>query len=235
MSHHHWHGGELELFHPVRLKAVRTPDALNGTRADIDYLRHHGGGPVGRLCWRVGLGERHDALGDGRSQRRDARWPRLVAQETVITFLHKAFLPAPDTGLRLAGPAHDLIGANSRHGAGRTDYWCCYLRDAFTGPPILLWAAPLPRLRHQDALKGWFRLRYSMTIRVPVAPFSSHLRWKLASARNSQAALRSGDRPRLAPAGSRGAFRRNEVARDPRQDRGAAPRRGAAGRPVVRR
>jgi len=106
-------GGELELFHPVRLKAVRTPDALDGTRADIDDLRHHGGGPVGRLCWRVSLGEHHDALGDVRPQRRDARWPRLVAQETVITFLHEAFLPAPDTSLRLAGPAHDLIGANT--------------------------------------------------------------------------------------------------------------------------
>jgi hypothetical protein len=44
---------------------------------------------VGRLCWRVGLCERYDALGDVRSQRRDARWPRLVARETVITFLHE--------------------------------------------------------------------------------------------------------------------------------------------------
>jgi hypothetical protein len=75
-----WVGGELELFHPVRLKAVRSPDALDGTRADIDDLRHHGGGPVGRLCWRVGLGERHDALRDVRPQRLDARRPRLVAQ-----------------------------------------------------------------------------------------------------------------------------------------------------------
>jgi len=32
-------------FHPVRLKAVRTPGAQDGTRADIDDLRHHGGGP----------------------------------------------------------------------------------------------------------------------------------------------------------------------------------------------
>ena len=77
------------MFHPVRLKAVRTPDALDGTRADVDDLRHHGGGPVGRLGRRIGLGERHDALGDGRSQRRDARRPRLVTQETVITFLHE--------------------------------------------------------------------------------------------------------------------------------------------------
>ena len=83
-------GGELELFHPVRLKAVRAPDALDGTRADIDDLRHHGGGPVCRLCWRVGLGERHDALGDVRPQRPAARRPRLVAQKTVIAFLHEA-------------------------------------------------------------------------------------------------------------------------------------------------
>src|SRR5665647_235258 len=106
-------GGELELFHPVRLKAVRTPDALDGTRADIDDLRHHGGGPVGRLCWRVGLGERHDAFGDVRSQRPDARWACLIVQEAVVTRLHEAFLPAPHTGLRFAGPAHDLIGANT--------------------------------------------------------------------------------------------------------------------------
>jgi hypothetical protein len=68
---------------------------------------------VGRLCWRVCLGERHDTLGDVRPQRLDARTPRLVAQETVISFLHEALLPAPDTSLRFAGPAHDLIGANT--------------------------------------------------------------------------------------------------------------------------
>src|SRR5450830_1093977 len=106
-------GGELELFHPVRLKAVRTPDALDGTRADIGDLRHHGGGPVGRLCWRLGLGERHDAFGDVRSQRTDARWACLIVQEAVVTRLHEAFLPAPHAGLRFAGPAHNLIGANT--------------------------------------------------------------------------------------------------------------------------
>ena len=68
----------------MRSKAVRTPDALDRTRTDIDDLRHHDGGPVRRLCRRVGLGERHDALDDVRLQRLDARRPRLVAQETVI-------------------------------------------------------------------------------------------------------------------------------------------------------
>jgi hypothetical protein len=42
-------GGEFELFHPVRLEAVRAPDALAGTRVDADAPRHHRGGPVGRL------------------------------------------------------------------------------------------------------------------------------------------------------------------------------------------
>src|SRR5580658_9777219 len=39
------------------------------TRADIDDLCHRGGGPVGCLFWRVGLGQRHDALGDVGPQR----------------------------------------------------------------------------------------------------------------------------------------------------------------------
>ena len=134
-------GGELELFHPVRLKAVRTPNALDGTRTDIDDLRHHGGGPMGRLRWRVGLGERHDALDDVRSQPRDARWPRLVPQETVITFLHEAFLPAPDTSLRLAGPAHDLIGANTV-GAEQND---------LGSPDMLVRGVAIPRQRLQSA------------------------------------------------------------------------------------
>jgi hypothetical protein len=134
-------GGELELFHPVRLKAVRTPDALDGTRADIDDLRHHGGGPVGRLGGRVGLGERHDALGDGRSQRLDARRPRLVAQETVITFLHEALLLAPDTGLRFAGPAYDLIGA----GTFRAQ------QDDLSPPNMLVRGVTIPREHLQTA------------------------------------------------------------------------------------
>jgi hypothetical protein len=40
--------GELELFHPVRLQAVRALDVLHETRADVDGFRHHGGGPAGR-------------------------------------------------------------------------------------------------------------------------------------------------------------------------------------------
>ena len=134
-------GGELELLHPVRLKTVRTPDALDGTRADIDDLRHHGRGPVGRLGGRLGLGERHDTLSDGRSQRLDARGPCLVAQKAVVTFLHEAFLPAPDTGLRFAGLAHDLIGADTV----RTQ------QDDLSSPDMLVWGVAIPRERLQTA------------------------------------------------------------------------------------
>jgi len=145
-------GGELELFHPVRLKAVRTPDALDGTRADIDDLRHHGGGPVGRLCWRLSLGERHDAFGDVRSQRTDARGARLIVQEAVVTRLHEAFLPAPHTGLRFAGPAHDLIGTKTVRAQ----------QDDLSSPDMLVWGVAIPRESLQTAaISGLERDGYS--------------------------------------------------------------------------
>ena len=136
-----WIGGELEVFHPVRLKAMRAPDALDGACADIDDLRHHGGGPMGRLCWRLGLGERHDAFSDVRPQRLDARGACLIVQETVITGLHEAFLPAPDTGLRFAGQAHDLIGTNTVRAQ----------QDDLSPPDMLVWGVAIPRQHLQTA------------------------------------------------------------------------------------
>src|ERR1700686_3130425 len=136
-----WVGGELELFHPVRLKAGCTPDALDGARADIGDFRHHGGGPVGRLCRRLGLGERHDAFGDVRSQRRDARAACLIVQQAVVTRPHEAFLPAPHTGLRFAGPAHDLIGANTVRAQ----------QHDLSSPNMLVWGVAIPRESLQTA------------------------------------------------------------------------------------
>src|SRR4051794_12002887 len=92
---------------------MRTPDALHGTRTDADSFRHHRGSPVGRLDRRIGAGERDDTLGDIRPEWWDARGSRLITQEAVITGPHEAFLPAPHTGLRLAGPVHDLMGADA--------------------------------------------------------------------------------------------------------------------------
>ena len=137
-------GGELELFHPVRLQAVRAPDALDGTRADADDLGHHGRGPVGCLGGRVGLGERHDPFGDVRSERRNARGPCLIVQKAVVTRLHEAFLPAPHTGLRLAGPAHDLIGANIVRAQ----------QDDLSPPDMLVRGVAIPRECLQTAAIG---------------------------------------------------------------------------------
>ena len=50
-----------------------------------------------------------DAFGHFRTQRRNARPPRLVAQQAVKTLSREALLPAPDTGLGLAGPAHHFV------------------------------------------------------------------------------------------------------------------------------
>src|SRR5437879_4537209 len=55
-------------------------------------------------------GQCHDALGHVRAKRSYARRPRLVAQQALDALLHEPLLPAPDTGLGLARPAHDLIG-----------------------------------------------------------------------------------------------------------------------------
>ena len=103
--------GQLELAHPMWLKPVGAPDALDGAEADAGCFGHHRASPVGRLGWRIAQRQRYHPLGHVAAERRDARRPRLVTQEPVKAFLHKAFLPAPDASLRLAGPAHDLVGA----------------------------------------------------------------------------------------------------------------------------
>lgn len=63
-----------------------------------------------RLGGRVSLGER-DAFSDVRSQRLDAKGAYLIVQVAVVTCLHE--VRAPHTALRLAGPAHYLIGPRS--------------------------------------------------------------------------------------------------------------------------
>ena len=106
-----------------------------------DDFRHHGGSPVGRLGGRFGLGEGHDAVGNVRSQRRNARGACLIVQEAVVARLHEAFLPAPHTGLRLAGPAHDLIGADAVRAQ----------QDDLSPPDMLVRGVAIPRERLQAA------------------------------------------------------------------------------------
>ena len=106
-----------------------------------------------------------DALGDVRPKPRDARWPRLVAQETVITFLHEAFLPAPDTSLRLAGPAHDLIGANTV-GAEQDD---------LGSPDMFVRGVAIPRQRLQSAAVSGPKSDGNSGSHAPDSHASSHL------------------------------------------------------------
>jgi hypothetical protein len=62
-------------------------------------------------------------------------------QQAIDARFHEALLPAPDTGLRLAGPANDLIGANTI----RT-------QQHDLGPPdMLVWGIAIPRERLQTA------------------------------------------------------------------------------------
>ena len=134
-------GGELKVLDPVRLKTMRAPDPLHRTRADADGFRHHRSSPMGRLNGRISPGERYDTLGDNRTKGWDARRSGLVAQQTGIASLHEAFLPAPHTGLRLAGLAHDLIGADA----------VCAQQDDLGPPDMLVRRVAIPHERGQTA------------------------------------------------------------------------------------
>jgi hypothetical protein len=94
---------------------------------------------VGRLGWRIGLRESHDASGNVHSERGDARGTRPIVQKTIDALLHEAFLPAPDAGLGLAGSSPDLVGAASVRG-----------QQHDPGPPdLLVWRIAVPHERLQ--------------------------------------------------------------------------------------
>lgn len=99
--------GELELAPAVGLQPVRLPDATHRTRADAGRGRHHVGGPVRRLARRVLQRQRHHTLGYFKPERRNARGPRLVAQQSFEAFRGEALLPSHTQVLGLAGLRHD--------------------------------------------------------------------------------------------------------------------------------
>ena len=100
--------GELELSQTVRLQPMGAPDPLHGADADPD-LRSHAGAvqcvasPGGAARVRATT-----SLGDLLWQRRDARRPRLVAQQAVDPGQHESLLPAPDRSLGHPCLPHDL-------------------------------------------------------------------------------------------------------------------------------
>ena len=71
---------ELELPITVRLKPVRLPDTPDRAGADAARPSHQIGGPMGGLDRRIGKRQRHHARGHFRTERRDARGPRLVCR-----------------------------------------------------------------------------------------------------------------------------------------------------------
>lgn len=73
-------------------------------------------------------------------------------QKVVIAFLHEALLPAPDTGLRFASPAYNLIGASTVRAQ----------QDDLSPPDILARGVAIPRE---------FRRRRSAGLRVMEIPF----------------------------------------------------------------
>jgi hypothetical protein len=61
-----------------------------------------------------------------------------------MAFLHEAFLPAPNTGLRLAGLAHDLVGADAVRAQ----------QDDLGAPDMLVRSIAIPRDRLEAAAAG---------------------------------------------------------------------------------
>ena len=89
------------------------PDFMHGRGTQSDHISHGAHGPVTGLM-RRGLQRQGDHFIDLRpAHQRDPRGTRFIAQEPRYPFAHKAFLPAPDTGFRLAGSGHDRTRAQS--------------------------------------------------------------------------------------------------------------------------
>src|SRR5579859_989972 len=107
---------DLESAHDMRLKAGSGPHALHAAMADADGLGHLACAPmrsVGRLFSRRLLDNGELLFG---RKRRDARGPRLVAQQARHTFIDVTLLPAPYARLRLARAPHDGAGAEPIRG-----------------------------------------------------------------------------------------------------------------------
>ena len=100
---------ELELPITVRLKPVRLPDTPDRAGADAARPSHQIGGPMGGLDRRIGKRQRHHARGHLRTERRDARGPRLVVQEAVDAFLHEPFLPEILVAFQDAAEKHGVF------------------------------------------------------------------------------------------------------------------------------
>ena len=103
-----WVFGQLELPETVGLQAVAAPDALHRTGRDANGPSHGGRSPVRDLAGRRAEGQFDHPRNGFLQKRRLAGGARLVPQKAIHALAHIAFLPAPDAGLGLARPLHDL-------------------------------------------------------------------------------------------------------------------------------
>ena len=87
--------GALEGAYAVRLQAVLFPDPLDRAQRQANRLGHRPAGPMGGLARRLGAGQRQHLGHGGGCDRRFARRPGLVAQQTFHPGLGIAALPAP--------------------------------------------------------------------------------------------------------------------------------------------
>ena len=85
--------------------------------------------------------QRHHALGHFGTERRNARGPRLVAQQPLEAFRGEALLPSPHAGLGLAGLPHDLDGADA----------VTAQHNDLGAPDMLLWRIAILDQRRQGA------------------------------------------------------------------------------------
>ena len=130
---------QLEVAHPMRLQPVRRPDPLHRAQRDAARRRHRPAGPVRRLPRRLRQCQFDHAIDQRRRQWRQPRFSRLVVEQASHAFAHEPLLPAPHTGLRNPGTAHDLGGAAA----------LCRGQNDPRPPNMLLPAVAIRHHRHQ--------------------------------------------------------------------------------------
>jgi hypothetical protein len=78
--------GQLELAHPVRLEAVRSPDPLHRTDADADCFGHHCSRPMRRVARRIAERQRPKPLRPTlrHTRTRASRWQKPPPRTGII-------------------------------------------------------------------------------------------------------------------------------------------------------
>jgi len=114
--------GKFETGHPMRLQAMRCPDASNTGRAYSRSFRHGGPAPVGASRRRVLERHLHNARAGRCSNRRDASRPGLIFENTRKPSLSVAVSPSPhlhDIFAQTSGNLSVLEAVGSKKHYGR--------------------------------------------------------------------------------------------------------------------